>query len=104
MNELGWSGFSRNVHENPQGVAEPVKQSRAQDFVIGKREQSRLHQLADSSVNYAVRVWVRQEDYWDVYWDITRAVKIRFDEAGIKIPYPQRELHVTGSRDGMDDG
>jgi small conductance mechanosensitive channel len=57
----------------------------------------KLHQLADSSVNYAVRVWTRQEDYWDVYWDITRAVKLRFDEAGIKIPYPQRELHVSGS-------
>jgi len=57
----------------------------------------KLHQLADSSVNYAVRVWTRQEDYWDVYWDITRAVKLRFDEAGIRIPYPQRELHVSGS-------
>ncbi|HET9952815.1 MAG TPA: mechanosensitive ion channel family protein [Candidatus Eisenbacteria bacterium] len=56
----------------------------------------KLHQLADSSVNYAVRVWARQVDYWDVYWDITRAVKLRFDEAGIKIPYPQRELHVSG--------
>ena len=56
----------------------------------------KLHQLADSSVNYVVRVWTRQQDYWDVYWDITRAVKLRFDEAGIKIPYPQRELHVIG--------
>ena len=56
--------------------------------------QIKLHQLAESSVNYAVRVWVYQRDYWDVYWDITRAVKIRFDEAGITIPYPQRDLHV----------
>jgi small conductance mechanosensitive channel len=65
----------------------------------------KLHQLADSSVNYAVRVWTRQEDYWDVYWDITRAVKLRFDEAGITIPYPQRELHVRAAlqRDGAVD-
>jgi small conductance mechanosensitive channel len=64
----------------------------------------KLHQLADSSVNYVVRVWTRQEDYWEVYWDITRAVKLRFDEAGIKIPYPQRELHVTGPADRAGDG
>jgi small conductance mechanosensitive channel len=58
----------------------------------------KLHQLAESSVNYAVRVWTRQENYWDVYWDITRAVKLRFDEAGVSIPFPQRDVHV--SRDG----
>jgi len=64
----------------------------------------KLHQLAESSINYVVRVWTRQEDYWDVYWDITRAVKLRFDEAGIKIPYPQRELHVSGPEDRTGDG
>ena len=63
----------------------------------------KLHQLADSSVNYAVRVWARQEDYWDVYWDITRAVKLRFDEAGIEIPYPQREVHVNAPADPTGD-
>lgn len=63
----------------------------------------KLHQLADSSVNYVVRVWTRQENYWDVYWDITRAVKLRFDEAGIKIPYPQRELHMSGPADRTGD-
>jgi len=63
----------------------------------------KLHQLAESSVNFIVRVWTRQEDYWDVYWDITRAVKLRFDQEGIKIPFPQRELHVNmigGRTDG----
>jgi small conductance mechanosensitive channel len=54
----------------------------------------KLHQLADSSVNFAVRVWAGKDRYWDVYWDLTRAVKLRFDEAGISIPFPQRELHV----------
>jgi small conductance mechanosensitive channel len=55
----------------------------------------KLHQLADSSMNFIVRVWTPQENYWDVYWDITRAVKLRFDQEGIKIPFPQRELHVN---------
>lgn len=53
----------------------------------------RLHELADSSVNFVVRPWVARDDYWPVYWDVTRAVKLRFDEAGVTIPFPQRELH-----------
>jgi len=55
----------------------------------------KLHQLADSSVNFIVRVWTQQGNYWDVYWDLTRAVKLRFDAEGISIPFPQRELHVN---------
>ncbi|WP_455207250.1 mechanosensitive ion channel domain-containing protein [Kaarinaea lacus] len=54
----------------------------------------RLHELADSSVNFIVRPWVNKEDYWEVYWDVTRAVKMRFDEEGISIPFPQRDVHM----------
>lgn len=54
----------------------------------------KLHELADSSVNFVVRPWVNTADYWDVYWDITRAVKQRFDAEGISIPFPQRDVHV----------
>jgi small conductance mechanosensitive channel len=54
----------------------------------------RLHELGDSSVNFVVRPWVNTDDYWDVYWSVTRAVKIRFDEEGISIPFPQRDVHV----------
>jgi small conductance mechanosensitive channel len=66
----------------------------------------KLHQLAESSVDFVVRAWTLQENYWDVYWDITRAVKLRFDQEGIKIPFPQRELHVNmvgGRLDGPAD-
>ena len=34
------------------------------------------------------------DEYWNVYWDVTRAVKMRFDEEGISIPFPQRDVHV----------
>ena len=54
----------------------------------------RLHELGDSSVNFIVRPWVKTEDYWETYWAITRAVKIRFDEEGISIPFPQRDVHL----------
>lgn len=51
-------------------------------------------ELADSSVNFAVRPIVKNEDYWDVMFDITEQVKLRFDEEGISIPYPQRDVHL----------
>ncbi|MCP4410540.1 MAG: mechanosensitive ion channel family protein [Gammaproteobacteria bacterium] len=53
-----------------------------------------VHELADSSVNFICRPWVQTEDYWTVYWDVTRSVKERFDEQGVSIPFPQRDVHV----------
>jgi len=55
----------------------------------------KLHELADSSVNFVVRPWVKTDDYWEVYWDLLRTVKMRFDAAGITIPFPQREVHTV---------
>jgi small conductance mechanosensitive channel len=54
----------------------------------------RLHELGDSSVNFIVRPWVKTDDYWETYWAITRAVKMRFDKEGISIPFPQRDVHL----------
>ena len=59
----------------------------------------RLNELADSSVNFIVRPWVNMDDYLEVYWDITRAVKMRFDEEGISIPFPQRDVHMYSQSD-----
>ena len=56
-----------------------------------------LGELADSSVNFLVRPWAKSEDYWNVQWDITEAVKLKFDEVGISIPYPQMDLHMDKS-------
>jgi len=54
----------------------------------------RLHNLGESSVDFAVRPWVETDDYWDVYWDVTREVKMRFDREGVSIPFPQRDVHL----------
>ena len=54
----------------------------------------KLHELGDSSVNFICRPWVRPEDYWNVYWDVTREVKRRFDAEGVSIPFPQRDVHI----------
>lgn len=56
----------------------------------------RVHELADSSVNFVCRPWVKTRDYWEVYWALTRAVKERFDQEGISIPFPQRDVHLIG--------
>jgi small conductance mechanosensitive channel len=53
----------------------------------------KLHELGDSSVNFVVRPWCSRDDYWDVHWDVTREVKLRFDREGISIPFPQRDVH-----------
>lgn len=53
-----------------------------------------LGALADSSVNFLVRPWVKTEDYWKVFWDTTETVKLRFDAEDITIPYPQMDMHM----------
>ncbi len=53
-----------------------------------------LSELADSSVNFVVRVWVNAADYWGVYLDTNETVKKRFDAEGISFPFPQRDVHV----------
>jgi small conductance mechanosensitive channel len=50
--------------------------------------------LGDSSVNFNVRPWTKKEDYWGFYWDMTENIKKKFDEAGISIPFPQRDVHL----------
>ncbi len=51
-------------------------------------------ELADSSVNFVVRPWVKSEHYWDVYFDTTENIKKDFDAQGISIPFPQRDIHM----------
>lgn len=50
--------------------------------------------LADSSVNFAVRPWIESSQYWDVYFSLNENIKTALDEAGIEIPFPQRDVHL----------
>jgi len=58
----------------------------------------KMHELADSSVNFICRPWTKTSDYWTVYWDVTRSVKERFDAEGVSIPFPQRDVHVIQAK------
>lgn len=54
-------------------------------------------ELADSSVNFVVRPWVKSSDYWAAYFDLYECIKISLDEAGIEIPFPQQDIHLISS-------
>lgn len=56
--------------------------------------------LAESSVDFVVRPWVKTADYWNVRFDLTEAIKKRFDKEGISFPFPQRDVHVY--KQGLD--
>jgi len=77
--------FTSILEEHPKVLADPPP-------------MVRLHKLGDSSVDFVVRPWVKTEDYWDVYWDVTREVKMRLDREGISIPFPQRDVHLYEKR------
>ncbi|MCI0500968.1 MAG: mechanosensitive ion channel [Epsilonproteobacteria bacterium] len=55
-----------------------------------------VKELAESSINLVVRVWVKSEDYWNVNFDTIEKVKLRFDQVGITIPFPQVEMNTKG--------
>ena len=57
-----------------------------------------VSELADSSVNLIVRAWVNTPDYWDVKWALTEEIKTTFDNEGISIPFPQRDVHIINEK------
>lgn len=54
-----------------------------------------LAELADSSVNFTARAWVKSDDYWDVFFDVNEKMYAAFNAEGINIPFPQMDLHVN---------
>ena len=53
-----------------------------------------VNELADSSVNFTVRVWSKTEHYWDTHFYLIEQIKLTFDKEGIEIPFPQRDIHI----------
>lgn len=71
------------LREEPRGLAEPAP-------------TVEVKELADNSVNFAVRLWVKSDNWWPTQCDLTERIKLKFDEQGIDIPFPQRTLHIEG--------
>lgn len=68
--------------------------SKDERIMSDPEHQIAVSELADNSVNFVVRLWVKSADYWGVFFDTNETVKLRFDEAGIGIPFPQRDVHL----------
>ncbi|MDH3726819.1 MAG: mechanosensitive ion channel [Myxococcales bacterium] len=120
-NKQVWGGIIRNVtHQDKRrvdmtfgiGYSDDIpKAEKVLTEIVTNHEKVlkdpepvvRLHQLGDSSVNFVVRPWSKTNEYWDVYWDVTREVKRRFDEEGISIPFPQRDVHVYHEDSSNDE-
>jgi len=73
--------LNRLIEEEPRIMSEPAP------LVV-------VSELADSSVNFTVRTWVKASDYWGVYFGMTERVKLTFDQEGLSIPYPQSDVHM----------
>ena len=85
-------GYDDDIDKAKQLIAEILA---ADDRVLkDPAPQIAVSELADSSVNFVARPWVKTGDYWGVFFDTTEAVKKRFDAEGISIPYPQSDVHV----------
>ncbi len=68
-----------------------------ENVILDKGFDILLSGHGESSIDFAVRVWSKSEDYWTVYFSINENVKKAFDKAGIEIPYPQMDVHVKNN-------
>ena len=108
-NIVNYSAQTRRRVDMTVGVAYDADLSKVRDVlkdIISK--EARVHadpepliavaELADNSVNFVVRVWTDTGDYWGVKFAMTETIKNRFDEAGIGIPFPQRDIHIVSGQ------
>ncbi|MEZ5064520.1 MAG: mechanosensitive ion channel [bacterium] len=79
--------LQRILSENPKVLKDPAP-------------MIEVSELADSSVNFVVRPWVKTPDYWAVYFEVTRKIKEEFDREGVSIPFPQRDVHLYQAASG----
>ncbi len=86
------AGYSADVDEVKATLMEILKSD--QRILEDPPPFVGLAEMADSSVNFVVRAWVRTGDYWDVFFDTNEKIKKTFDAKGISIPFPQLDVHL----------
>ena len=88
--------FSASYENDIAAVERVLKETcRAHRLVLDDPEPfARLSAHSSSSLDYTVRAWCKTEDYWTVYFDLIRDVKVAFDKNGITVPYPQMDVHT----------
>ncbi|MGB0833538.1 MAG: mechanosensitive ion channel family protein [Psychrobium sp.] len=92
--------YGISYEDNVQAAKEVIRNLILADKRLLEEEYGHeiyVSEHADSSVNLLVRVWCNSPDYWGVYFDMHEQVKLAFDEQGITIPYPQRDVHMKSA-------
>lgn len=85
-------GYSDDLRAVKQYLEELVK---SDERILQEPEPVvAVSELADSSVNFVVRPWVKSEDYWAVKWDLTEKVKLDFDARGFNFPFPSQDVYM----------
>jgi small conductance mechanosensitive channel len=85
-------GYSSDIQKTYDIIMNLIKEDNR--ILSDPAPQIAVSELADSSVNFVVRPWVKKEDYWNVKFDFTRKIKETFDKNGIEIPFPQQVVHM----------
>jgi len=86
---VGYDSDLKQVRDVLQGIVD------AEERILREPEPLIVvGELADSSINFFMRVWVRSADYWDVFFKANETIKVRLDEAGINIPYPTMDVNL----------
>jgi small conductance mechanosensitive channel len=65
-------------------------------FLKDPPPQMIVQSLGDSSVNISLRAWASTDDYWNIYWDQMKNIKLKIEEAGLRVAFPRREVHIIG--------
>lgn len=89
---IGYASSMQKAYDIMQGLLKADAR-----ILADPAPQIAVSELADSSVNFVVRPWVKAADYWGVKFDVTRKIKETFDEKGIDIPFPQTTVHMASA-------
>ncbi|MCT4660880.1 MAG: mechanosensitive ion channel [Tissierellales bacterium] len=82
-------GYDSDINQVKKVIQDVIDNN--EKILLDKGTFVRMGEMADSSINFTVRVWAKTEHYWDVYFDLNEEIKEKLDSANIDIPYP----HVT---------
>ncbi len=85
-------GYKEDINQAKQAIIDVIKSN--PKILTDPEPKILVSELGENSVNFAVRPWCKTADYWEVYFSMTEAIKKKFDEQNIEIPFPQRDVHI----------
>ncbi len=89
-------GYGEDINKAFKTFEKVVENDKRLIRTEGKQPIVMVNSLGDSSVNISARIWCKTSEYWQVKWDLTKAVKEALDKAGVSIPFPTRTIEYAG--------